>query len=283
MDFALNHIKIKSSWFDKKAIISRIGCDGFFLYLTLYRYYIHNQDAPTFCISMKALKKETGFTMPETYQLFKSLVRYKIIACNVTRWDRYQDNDLFIVTAIDFPITERVEKNEKEYDSPVSDEDFYISVDLKMMQHYLDNGLQGEEMALYCLIRKWSNNAEHKCWMSIGKMAEILCLSNDRVHKMVYKLNRLYLMCTSYRKNGKRQIRGKETTTYRFEHNILDNYSGLEGFQNQPDIKRTIESNVAKWDKRKNGKSSNGSVKVDDLEVGSEEIYIEEQEGEEYI
>ncbi|MNW31440.1 hypothetical protein D3C74_83550 [compost metagenome] len=282
MNFALNHIKIKSNWFDKRGIISKIGCDGFFLYITLYRYHIHNQDVPTFCTSIKALKKETGFTMQETYDLFKTLIRNKIIKCNVTRWDRYQDNDLLIVSATDTPITTRaINEREKEYDSPVSDDDFYISVDLKMMQYYLDNGLQGEEMALYCLIRKWSNNTEHKCWMSINTMAKILCLSNDKVHKMVYKLNRLYLMCSSYRKNGKRNIRGKETTTYRFEHSLLENFSALEGFQNQPDIRSIIDKNIKKWDKRKHGESSDGSVKVDDLEVDSEEVYIEDQEGEE--
>uniref|UniRef100_UPI003F662EA4 hypothetical protein n=1 Tax=Paenibacillus sp. IHBB 3054 TaxID=3425689 RepID=UPI003F662EA4 len=150
MNFVDSHIKVKSNWFDKGNIFNKVGADAFLLYLTLYRYHIYNQQQCTFATSLKMLKKETGFTMDDTKQLFKTLIRYKIIKCDVTRWDRHSDDGFMIVTALDLPNTKR-EKGSKgnEYDAPITDDDNYISIDMKMIQYYLNNGLGCSEIALY--------------------------------------------------------------------------------------------------------------------------------------
>ncbi|MDQ0193089.1 helix-turn-helix domain-containing protein [Paenibacillus wynnii] len=279
MKFVDSHIKVKSNWFDKGNIFSKVGADAFLLYLTLYRYHIYNQDKCTFATSMKMLKKETGFTIDKTKELFKILIRYKVIQCSVTRWDRYEDDGFMLVTALDLPNTKREKGNKgNEYDAPVTDADHYISIDLKLMQYYLDNGLGCSEIAFYCLIRKYSNNNERKCWMSINKMADTLGFSNDKVHKMVHTLNRMRLMGSEYRQNGTRTINGVKKMSYRFEHVIFGNITTLDSLRES--FKSIIDKNIKKWDKqkeRKNKVKTSANPFIDD-ELNSDDIVIEEQE-----
>jgi hypothetical protein len=284
MKFAENYVKVKSNWFDKNSVIGKIGSDGFLLYLTLFRYHIRNQEGCMFATSMKMLKKDTGFTIAKTYELFKILVRYGIVSNNV-RWDRYLDNEIMFVTALDIPKTTReVNDKEKEYDKPVSNEDHYVSVDMNMMQYYLDNGLKGSEMALYCLIRKYSTGTEKKCWMSINKIADNLGMSNDKVHKMIRNLNRMFLMASDLRKNNKRThiVDGKKRVSYFFEHHIFANYSRLD--EHRESFRLVIEKNIKKWDKQKDSKSksnTNTNPFLDDV-IDSEEVYFEEQEDDDF-
>jgi hypothetical protein len=277
MRFVDNHIKIKSNWFDKNGVFSKIGSDAFNLYITLYRFHVQNQNECTFVTSIKALKKETGLTIHKTYELFKALVRYKVIKSNVARWDRYKDNDLMTVAAMDLPKTIRTEnENGKEIDSPVSADDNYISVDLNMMQYYLDNGLHGGEMGLYCLMRKWNHSMQGKMWMSIDKMAEHLGMSNDKVHKMIHKLNRMYLLCSIYRKNGKRVINGRKVTVCRFEHHICERYTSIDRFKQLN--KNEIDKNIKKWDKGKGNKTKSKGTPF--LSAYETEDIFEDQEHE---
>jgi DNA-binding transcriptional regulator GbsR (MarR family) len=251
MNFTDNHIKIKSNWFDKNGLFSKVGEDAFLLYILMFKFYLHNQNDAVFGISIKMLKKESGFTMTRTYELFKLLIRYGIIDCNVTRWDRYQDNDFMLVTALDFPKTARSKSEKKgiEFDKPLTDEDQYVSVDMKMIQYYLDNNLSGAEIGLYCLIRKWSNNVEKQMWMSINEMADCLGLSNDKVHKMIKKLNRMYLMFSKYHKAGYQTIKGKRERKYRYIHHLFANYKELDDLRKH--FKSDIDRNIEKWDKAK--------------------------------
>ncbi|KAA1191125.1 hypothetical protein [Paenibacillus sp. B2(2019)] len=279
MKFVDSHIKVKSNWFDKGNTFSKVGADAFLLYLTLYRYHIYNQDKCTFATSLKMLKKETGFTIDKTKELFKTLIRYKIIECSVTRWDRYEDDGFMLVTALDLPNTIREEsKKGVQYDAPVTDADHYISIDLRMIQYYLDNSLRSSEVAFYCLIRKYSNNIEHKCWMSINKMADTLGMSNDKVHKMIHKLNRMRLMGSQYRQNGTRIINGVKKMSYRYDHVIFANITTLDDFRKS--FESIIDKNIKKWDKqkdRKNKPKTSVNPFIDD-ELNSDDIILEEQE-----
>lgn len=278
MNFTDNHIKIKSNWFDKNGLFSKVGEDAFLLYILMFKFYLHNQNEVVFGISIKMLKKESGFTMARTYELFKLLIRYGIIDCNVTRWDRYQDNDFMLVTALDYPKTVRSKSEKKgtNFDKPLTDEDQYVSVDMKMIQYYLDNNLSGAEIGLYCLIRKWSNNVEKQMWMSINEMADCLCLSNDKVNKMIRKLNRMYLMFSKYRKSGYQTIKGKRKPRYRFVHHLFASYKDLDELRQH--YKSDIDRNIKKWDKQK--KNSNSKTHDDETE---EDLLEEFEESCEYI
>lgn len=282
MNFVDNHVKVKSNWFDSQGVFSKIGSDAFLLYLTLYKFHLYNQDTCMFATSMKMLKKETGFTINKTFDLFKVLIRYKVIECSVTRWDRYEDNEFMFVTALDTPKTIRKTSDKgKEYDEPLSADDNYISCDMKMMQYYLDNGLSGAEMGLYCLIRKWSNGTQRQMWMSINKMADHLGLSNDKVHKMIYKLNRMFLMYSNYQKNGTRTINGKKVTSYRFYHTLFAQFSHLDTYRKQFNIE--IEKNIAKWDKVKDSKAKSKAKQEQNPFINGvedDDFVVEEQESE---
>jgi hypothetical protein len=270
MKFVDNHIKIKTNWFELNSIISKIGCDALLMYLMLHKYSIKNQDQCTFATSIYQLKKATGFTMDYTYQLIKLLIRYGVIKCNV-RWDRHEDNDFMLVAALDEPKTTRqLDKYGKPYDHPDTDDDKYISVDLRLMQYYIDNGLDGREIALYCLIRKLSNNTEKKCWMIINTMATILNLSDDKIHKMVKQMNRMKLLASNLRKVGKKIVKGKEVPRYRYEHHIFPNYSTLDKFRNSW-LKDVIEKNIKKWDKL-DVRKSKGKDKILEIEDQSTDI-----------
>ncbi|UVI32073.1 hypothetical protein [Paenibacillus spongiae] len=275
MNFATNHIKVKSNWFEKEGLFSNIEHDGLLLYLNLYRYHIANQEQYTFATSLKQLRKGTGFTKIETLNLFKRLIKYKVISCSVTRWDRHNENDFMIVSALDIPQTERIEKNGKMVDKPLSDDDLYISVDMRLMQHYLSLGFDGREIGLCCLVQKLSHNTEGKAWMTINSMAEILGLSNDKVNKMIHQLNRNYLMYSDLRKNGHIVIEGKKKVNYRYEHRICHNINHMKAF-NTDWIKAAIDKNIAKWDK-KNAKnrivdvSNEDDFVLDDLWDGKED------------
>ncbi|WP_438496723.1 hypothetical protein, partial [Paenibacillus sp. IHBB 3054] len=134
-----------------------------------------------------------------------------------------------------------------------------------------------------CLIRKWSNNIENKCWMSINKMADTLGFSNDKINKIVHKLNRMRLMASDYRKNGTRTINGVKKPSYRFEHTIFGNISNIDAFREAH--KATIDKNIAKWDKqitRKNKAKASVNPFIDD-ELNPDDIVLEEQEYDELI
>lgn len=71
-NFALDSIKIKSSWFDgkEKSIFQQMGKEeGFNLYLQLFRYRIHQGDINThyFITSVNELRKFTKINIKKSY------------------------------------------------------------------------------------------------------------------------------------------------------------------------------------------------------------------------
>ncbi|OCS82258.1 hypothetical protein A6M13_07430 [Caryophanon tenue] len=218
MNYTLNSIKINSNWFDddrrKKSVYSKIGYKGLNLYFQLYKFRLHRQDDEhTFITSIAYLRKETGYTTDEVFDLLKKLKSAKIIKVNnYSRWDYLLDNgqvkdkELLHITALDtFPI----EDYKKE------DSRFYIYVPLDLFNIYQSKGLNEKYYALYCLIEKWSQNMEGKMYMSIEKMATVLGFDKDYINKMIHEMNRNYLLASRRRKRTDRQ-------GYRFEHYILD-------------------------------------------------------------
>lgn len=273
MRFALKNIYVKAKWFeDEKSKINKIGCEGYFLYLNLFKFLIPNQEHKyTFITSLSLIRKETGFTTQQVYDLLKLLIKQKIIDTNVSRWDRMfdgsklLDDKTIMIYGIDVPNTYRKE-NEKGVvvDVPVTSDDIYISVNLEMMQHYIDIGLNEKYCALYSLIRKLSSgNLERKSWMSINNMADILGVGDNYLNHMIYDMNRKYLLASYYRGSTKKVIKkGKKVSGKSFEHHLLVNVKYRDQWikANQ----EQIEKNIRKWDKAKDRKSKDKIDEIDD-------------------
>jgi hypothetical protein len=269
MNYTLHSIRIKSNWFDdlgrKKNVYQKITYKGLNLYFQLYKFRLHNQENEhTFITSVSLLRKETGYSTDEVFDLLKKLKGAKIIKLqNVSRWDylldeegNIRDKDILIIEAIDtFPISDY--KN-------VGD-NYYIYIPLDLFDLYKQKGLNEKYFALYCLIKKWSQNEENKMWMSIQKMSKFLGFDKDYVNKMIYEMNRNYFL-SSYRKR-------KSDGTYFFEHHILDSTKKNEIDKFLEIHKSNIDKLIKRVDKKKNNKKS--------MEIENELETIEEEKEQE--
>jgi len=262
MNYTVNSIKINSNWFDdlgrSKNVYQKIGYKGLNLYFQLYKFRLHRQENEhTFITSISLLRKETTYTTDEIFELLKKLKSAKIIKLeNVSRWDylldengNVKDKDILMITALDtFPL--------EKYESDGSR--FYLYIPLDLFQLYENKGLSEKYYALYCLIKKYSQNIEEKMWMSIEKMSKYLEFDKDYVNQMIYNLNRHYFMCSKRRPNGK--------GGYSYEHHILDSVKEdninkfLEAFKEEMDrlIKRVDK-------KKKSKKAINIEEEIDEL------------------
>jgi hypothetical protein len=77
MNYTLHSIRIKSSWFDnlerQKNVYQKITYKGLNLYFQLYKFRLHNQENEhTFITSISLLRKETGYSTQEVFELLKN-------------------------------------------------------------------------------------------------------------------------------------------------------------------------------------------------------------------
>lgn len=247
MNYTISSIRVKSEWFEyyprKKNIYQKITYQGFNLYLQLFKFRIHGQENDrTFITSLSLLRKETGYSTQEVFELLKKLKSAKIINLqNVSRWDYLIDSNGKLLDNHILIITENEGIPLYNYETETDDRFIYIS--LNLFNLYKEMGLNERYYPLYCIIRKWSNNLEHKCWMGIDKMASILEFDKNTIHKMIYTMNKHYLLCSTLRKK-------KDSDQYFFEHVICDDISKYkkfkETYKKQCDqlLKRKIKVNM---------------------------------------
>lgn len=254
MKFKIRNIKLKSNWFDENGLVFKIGYDAFFLYLTLYRYYMTSQSDEDSLIvtSMTSLKKLTGYTMSKTYDLFKVLERYKLIKSDVTRWDRNVDVGMMHIELLNLP---QITKDEHGVENPNSEDDFYIPINLELVQKYLDCGFTIREIVFSFVIRKYSNKTEGKCWVSIEKFAKVMNVGKSTITKMIRELNRNYLLSSYYRSNSQRGEEG-----IKLEHYVLNKMSEWDSFKKLHG--ENIEKNIKKWDKDSTKKKVKAKNKI---------------------
>lgn len=264
-NYALNSIKINSAWFDqsdrKQNVYEKITYKGLNLYFQLYKFRIHNQENEhTFITSISMLRKVTKYKTDEIFELLKKMKNAKIIKLeNVSRWEylidengNIKDKDILIITAIDtFPID----------DFKKDDDKYYIFVPLSLFQLYENKGLNEKYYALYCLIVKWSQNQEHKSWMSIAKMAKFLGFDKDYVNQMIYNMNRYYFMSSYRKRNGK--------GGFNFEHFILNNWKPVEIEKFIRIHKENMDKLISRVDNKKKNKKK--------MDIETELEIVEEQ------
>lgn len=222
MDYSVKAISIPSRWFDpakdkKENTFQKIGGHkGFYLYLQLYKFRVHSQDNEhTFVTCISFLRKETGYTTNEVFELLKRLKNAKVISiAGASRWE-YLLNDkgeiiedkALIITVSEkesFPIHSDFDKRNE----------FYIYVSFKLLKMYEEKKLDAKYFALHCLIQRMQRNEDGVCFMSIEVMSEILKLDKDTINRMINTLNREYLL-VSFRKSNKHR-RGEGS--YKFDH-----------------------------------------------------------------
>lgn len=243
LNFAKKFVIIKSNWFDENGKISSIGIDAFFLFLCMYKYYIPNQSVDYFNLSIHNLKTDTGFTEKETIRLFKLLMHHKIIECSIKRWDRYQIKNTILIKFIDQPLTKREERENKMVDIPIDEENYYIMIDMLLMQEYINLNLSKLCFSLYSLFCKYSNGIEQKCNLSIDTISNRLNVTNYRVQKCIYEMNRERLMYSRYIK-----LKGN-LKQYKFEHYLFKRLDNLNEMRVK--YEKQIYLNVKKWNKNK--------------------------------
>lgn len=236
-NYAVDYIYINSEWFDgKKSLFKKLGEKTFFLYLTLFKFRIPRQkNYHVFVTSIDLLRKETRFSANEILEMLLKLKRYKII-----KIDGYSRTEYF------FDENKKIkDKNTIVIHADGSDNDweYNIPVDLNMVQYYLDIGLNIKYIGLYCLLRRLSNNPERKAYMGIDKMAKILGYDKDVVNKMVYELNKRYLLY-SWKVKVKKWDKSYSNKKHRFEHILCYDYDKLDKFKEE--FGSEIEKNLSK-------------------------------------
>lgn len=232
-NFTLDYTYINSAWFeDKNSLFGKLNEKVFYLYLSLYRFRLHKQNSKhVFVTSISGLSKETGYAAKDVLDYLLKLKRYKLIKIQGYSRTEYFYDDNGEIKNKEWLV---IEECEEEYE-------FNIPIDFGMIQHYLDTGLEERYIALYCLLRKLSNgNVERKSYMSIENMAKILKFDKDAVHRMVYELNKRYLLYS-----WKVEVIGEKNKTERFEHKLCYEYGILGEFKKE--YKKNIDLNMKKW------------------------------------
>lgn len=247
MNFGITGVKLSSYWFDDNGKILKITNDQFKLYLNLFKFYIPNQIREyTFITSISLLHKELGgkYSKKEIRSMLRSLERLDIIKSSTNDWYRLDYNKAIVIEAIDVPQTYRDINNVNRLSNF---ENYYIPIDLKLIQHYYELGLNTNHVLLYCILLRYSNNNEGKAWISIFKIANRLGVHFNTVNKLIWDLNEKYLLYSDKRARN-------EARDY-FEHKICKTYKGLPEFQKN--FSNLIDKSLRKRKNQKKNKNNN--------------------------
>ncbi|MEH6957748.1 hypothetical protein [Neobacillus drentensis] len=240
MNYTTVSIRIPSRWFDeperKMNTFQKMGgYKGFYLYLQLYKFRIHSQENEhTFITSISFLRKETGYSTDEVFQLLKKLKQAKIISISgVSRWEYLLDEKGEIKEDKALIITVNERESFPIFDGFVKTEDFYIYISFKLLQMYESKGLDEKHFALHCLVQRLQHNESKVSYMAIETMANVLDIDKDTINRMIFNLNRHYLMVSWKKKNDHRR-----DGSYRYEH--ITYVDGIK-YENE-------DANLSNWD-----------------------------------
>jgi hypothetical protein len=254
--FALDSMKIKSSWFTggKESMFQKMGKDeGLNLYLQLFRFRVHqgNINEHNFIFSVSELRQYTKVNMAKKLshkQILDMLIKMEklgIIKNHKAKWATYTDSDgkvladkIIKLEATDVPKTNRVE----EKDMPITEDDIYISIEFAMVDHIYGNGLSSKDLSIFYLIRRLSNSTEKKAWMNINTMESWLGYGDESITKSLVALNKLGIVATRVRKNGL--------------HDKYEHYPVFGGVRAIPEFKKMMGSSQKSFLKRHKSKQS---------------------------
>jgi len=259
-NFSLSSTKIKSSWFDgkSKSVFNHIGKEeGLNLYLQLFRFRLHqitgdgkqNYNQHVFRITIGELTKFTKINLTKklTYKkivdLLKKMEKVGIIKLYTpSRWDQLLDDKdkiksdkLIVLQATDIPnIHVERNKNGRDIDIPDTDNDYYISINFKIIDYmYKDISLTSKDVSIYLLLLKLSNGGENKATININTMKDWLNYSNDTIINILITLNQNYMVST-YVKKKKKKIS--------YEHVPVRSYNHIDIFktEKEDDIRKFL-------------------------------------------
>ena len=207
---------IKANWFDHQTetnIFKQIGVEGYYIYMSLFKFRLYNQDVDyKFITSIKLLRKETGYTTNIIYNNLVLLEKLKIISIvSHSKWKqqildknkKINDKETLIIDAIDQPdrkITQLDSTNQSEkYDN------YYITLMPEIIEEYKRRGLNEKYLPIYTLLLKLSNNYMNGkvATMKIENIADTLGMHHDTLHKMIIEMNRKRVLVSEKKSNGK--------------------------------------------------------------------------------
>lgn len=281
MNYTVQSIKIPSSWFDyeenKKNTYQKITYKGLYIYFLLYKFRVHNQkNEHTFFTTITMLRKESGYTTDEIFDLLKKLKSANVLKFNnLSKWSylidqttgQIKDKEMLIIEAVKgLPIFDKVEKGV-----------YFITINFDLFEKYNQLKMNERYFALYCLINKWNNNTEGKMYMSIDKIADCLLFDKDTVHRMIYTMNRNYML-SSYRRKR------KNADGYFFEHYLLSNLkeSNVQSFLESH--RDNMDKLIKRMDRRKKQKKAiNIEKELEVISDDKEEVWGENEQIDELL
>ncbi|MCP3026017.1 hypothetical protein [Halobacillus sp. A5] len=227
-NFALESIKIKSSWFDggKDSVFQKMGKEkGLELYLQLFRFRVHQGDITKhhFITSVGELQQHTNVnvsTKLSPVKIAELLERFEKLGIiknhSFKDWSAiYKNNDdygkvhtdkLLKLEAIDTPETVQEVVKEIKQDIPVTEDDKYINITFETVNEIYEKNLNSKALTVFFFIRKWSNalGGEKKAWMNISKISDRLGFNNNTVTSLLIELNMTGFIHTTVKKVNKR-------------------------------------------------------------------------------
>lgn len=246
----INGLMIKSNWFDDEGKYNKIGIHGLILYFTMAKYAYMQLENGNFMLhtSITLLRKETKLDGNTVLELLKLLVKHEIIKLNISRWDQLLDDKGKIIEHRHFTV-ETIDCPNVTIEDEFGKDNYYLLISLNLVDEYLNSDMPIESLAAYCLINRYTNNEEGKCWLTIEKMSEILGLSRVKMTKIIKLMNKNKFLC-SRKNDNTREMENKNGNTYNmtwinYEHKLLTNLKNrdkwLELHEDQ------IQKNLIGW------------------------------------
>lgn len=189
---------IKSNWFDKGKI-KELDIEGLWVYINIRKFvlrYMNNICA----FSIDELYKEIQRYYKENYNkkyskpnlknyLFK-LKKFKIINFD-RKYNMKNSTDLVLCALNDLP-------NLDDKYKPISEEDYFITIDFEMIEHIFNSGLNENHVIVYYLLKKYIN--ADQITISYDYMSNILNIDKNSINKYSFELEQYEFIANQYTK-----------------------------------------------------------------------------------
>ncbi len=237
--------KFPSEWFDTKkdkkeikSTLSKMGFETFGVYLSLYRFRIHNQsNEHTFFTSIEELQKHSQqrsvgrnggvvcsapLTLEEVTEALIKLVNLEAIEIkNVgkakIRRSLYDVNgkpkaDKFLHIEATTSLSIFGGDDEREEGKPT---EYFIYVPFDLLQYYEMVGLNIKHIVMYCYLKKWTNERGY-CYKSLDNIGKDLEMDSRTAQRIIKEMNKECVVASHKRATDKKD------GSQRFEHYVLD-------------------------------------------------------------
>jgi predicted transcriptional regulator len=221
-DYRDSFCLVNKKWFEVDGWHNKFNNEKFFyIYLTLFRFKVGETEEgrPIFNISIRQLYKvynrgKNINSCTEVSDMLTMLIKKKIVTpINTKGWSNFKEKENYF----DLLITLE--------DTSLSGEDNYTFTQLDVVDYMLKNGMGMKHVTVYMYMKftiNPKNNNDHKCWMSINKLADRLKFGDKTIAKCVSDMNKIGVIASHKLDNMKGGTK--------FEHYLLKDMGQFEEF-----------------------------------------------------